>query len=80
MYLVCATISEISLPLSRTSTWPRCSACFSMSWAMRRITLPRAVGVICGHGPLSNAREAASTARSASALSHSGISAQGSPV
>jgi hypothetical protein len=51
-----------------------------MSWAMRRITLPRAVGVICGHGPLSNAREAASTARSASALSHSGINAQGSPV
>ena len=80
MYLVCATISEMSLPLSRTSICPRCSACFSMSPAMRRMTLPRAVGVMAGHGPLSNARAAASTARSTSALSHSGISAHGSPV
>ncbi len=80
MYLVWAAISEISLPLSRTSIWPRCSECFSISWAMRRMILPRAVGVIFGQGPVSKAREAASTARSTSALSHSGISAQGSPV
>ena len=61
MYLVCAAISEISLPLSRTSILAQVLGVLARSArAIRRMILPRAVGVIFGQGPLSKAREAAS--------------------
>ena len=47
--------------------------------AILRSSPPRAVCVIAGQGPVSNAFDAALQARSTSAASHSGISAQASP-
>ena len=44
-----------------------------------RMIFPRAVGVIFGQGPFSKAREAASTARSTSTLSHSGTAPKARP-
>jgi hypothetical protein len=52
----------VSRSASITSICASCSACFSMSPAIRRNDLPRAVCVSNDQGPVSKAWEAASTA------------------
>src|SRR5258708_5438546 len=68
------------LPLSSDSSSASSSAYFMMRSPMRQTSLPRSDGVIAGHGPVSNARRAADTARSTSSLSPSATRATTSPV
>ncbi len=64
-----ARLSEMGLPMSSVSSSASSSRCARISSANRCSTRLRSRGGWCAQTPLSNARRAAATARSTSALS-----------
>ena len=72
--------TAIGLPLSSDSSSASSSVYFEMRSPIRHTTRARSEGVIAGQGPDSNARRAARTAVSISALSPSAARAMVAPV
>src|SRR5438874_2505591 len=72
--------TAIGLPLSSDSSSASSSVYFEMRSPIRHTTFARSEGVIAGQGPDSNARRAARTAASISALSPSAVRAMVAPV
>jgi hypothetical protein len=73
-------VCAIGRPVSNVSSSAIRAPRALIASAIRRRTRARSAGSSCGHGPCSNARRAAATARSTSATSPAATSAYGSFV